>query len=325
MLSVIKWPSGGSRNAIYVFCFFLLLLDLAASFRVEAQSVTSPLVASSRQTRTLADNDVTIAPGDRLTITVFDTPEFSGPVRVSNDGNIDIPLIGTVHVVGLSTTAAANLIREQLISQNFLKDPQVSINFEDFNHSAILLGEVIRPGPVLLNGIRTLWDVIGAAGGVTSDAGSKVTIIHEGKKSSTSVFNLNWNQDLIGQPNPVIYPGDTVQVSRAGVVYVVGEVNQQGGYPITHQRLTVSGVVALAHGIKYTSKASHARLIRTTPSTRIVREIDIPKIIKGEIPDVALQDDDILYVPNSASKVAILRGLQAAVGISSSLIIYRNQ
>ncbi len=188
-------------------------------------------------------------------VTIFDTPELTGPVRVRNDGTVDFPLIGQIYVGGLSASTMANLIRDRLVQGNFLKDPQISVNFQDFtNHSAIILGEVNHPGPVLLSGIHTAWEAIGAAGGITPTAGSKVTIVHKETTAPPTIFEVDWNRDLAGQSNPTISPGDTIQVSRAGIVYVLGEVNRQGGYPIVHQRITVSEVIALADGIKYTSK-----------------------------------------------------------------------
>lgn len=314
-------------GAIRILCIVGAFLSIFCISFLNAQTMVAPLRTPSASSAVpTSHDDVTVVPGDTLSITVFDTPEFSSPVRVSNDGTIDVPLIGKIYVAGLSTTSIANLIRERLIVGNFLINPQVAVNFEDLtNHSAILLGEVTRPGPVPLIGVRRLWEVIGAAGGVTPIAGTKVTILHRGNSPAPSIFSVDWNRDLVGQPDPLISPGDTIQISRAGVVYVLGEVLRQGGYPITHQRMTVSEAIALAEGIKYTSKASHAQLVRSTSSTRVVSELNIPAIIKGKIPDVILQDNDIIYVPNSASKVAILRGLQAAVGITSSVIVYRNQ
>jgi polysaccharide export outer membrane protein len=269
---------------------------------------------------------ISIAPGDMLNITVFDTPELTGPARVNNTGSIDLPLIGSVSVSGLSPANAAALIRQKLMLGNFLKDPQVTINFADLvNHTAVLLGEVSKPGAVFLNGNRTLWEVIGAAGGVSPIAGKKITIVSRAYPSKPEVINIDWGRDLAGQPNPTIHPGDTIQVSRAGVVYVVGQVGRQGGYPITYERLSVSQVVALAEGIKYTSKASHTQLIRHSPTGISVSEVDIPSILQGKSPDVALEDKDILYVPNSVSKVVLTRGIEAAIAVSTSLIILSNQ
>jgi polysaccharide export outer membrane protein len=325
MFSLNKHGARRSRGDIRFLPVAVLSLCLALSVMLRAQGPV-PLATSSSQAFNTSHEDVAIVPGDVLTIIVFDTPELSGPARVSNDGTINFPLIGRVHVGGLSVASAANLIRAQLIHGDFLKDPQIAVNFEDAsNHSAVVLGEIAHPGFVPLTGIRTLWEVVGAAGGVNPTAGEKVTILSRGDNQPPQIFNVDWNRDLVGQPNPVINPGDTVQISRAGIVYVLGEVDRQGGYPINHQHMTISEAIALAGGVKYTSKASHSRLVRSTSSSRVVSDVDVSGIIKGKLPDKVLQDNDIIYVPNSASKVAILRGLQAAVGITSSVIVYRNQ
>jgi polysaccharide export outer membrane protein len=80
----------------------------------------------------------------------------------------------------------------------------------------------------------------------------------------------------------------------------------------------------LARGVKYTSKASKAILVRSSSSGRSIIDIDIPKIIKGQLPDQVLQANDVIYVPNSVSKVVILKGLQAAVSVGSAILIYSN-
>jgi polysaccharide export outer membrane protein len=270
--------------------------------------------------------DAPIIPGDQISIAIFDTPELSGPMRVRNDGTIDFPLLGSIPVSGMNLSSAANLIRDRLISGNFMKDPQVNVSFLDYsNHFATVLGEVSRPGPIPLVGIRSVWDIIGAAGGVTPTAGSRITIFHGGDTLNASVYNVNWGHDLQGQANPTVSPGDTIQVSRAGVVYVLGEVTQQGGYPITHQSLTVAQAIALAGGIKYTSKAGKSQWVHTAGAQKVVTQIDVPSILKGKSPDIILHEDDVLYVPNSVAKVAIIKGLQAAVSITSAVIIYKNQ
>jgi polysaccharide biosynthesis/export protein len=304
----------------------MLLLSLLYIPQSTAQMRGSQVTASPTVEGQSVDA-ISIAPGDMLNLTVFDTPELTGPARVNNTGSIDLPLIGSVSVSGLSPANAAALIRQKLMLGNFLKDPQVTINFADLvNHTAVLLGEVSKPGVVLLNGNRTLWEVIGAAGGVNPTAGKRITVVPRASPSNPEVINIDWGRDLAGQPNPTIHPGDTIQVSRAGIVYVVGQVNRQGGYPITYERLTVSQVVSLAEGIKYTSKAANTQLIHHSSDGGIkVSQVDVPGILQGKIPDVVLEDKDILYVPNSVSKVILSRGVEAAIALSTSLIIVANQ
>ncbi len=68
-----------------------------------------------------------IGAGDLLEMSVFDTPELSGKMRVSNTGDILVPLVGSLHVAGMKAEEAQNLIRQKFIDGGFLKDPQVSV------------------------------------------------------------------------------------------------------------------------------------------------------------------------------------------------------
>jgi polysaccharide biosynthesis/export protein len=291
---------------------------------LDAQASSTPDSLSPRFTTT--EGDALIAPGDLLSITVFDTPEFSGTIRVSNEGNLTLPLVGSLHLEGMSAENAALFIRKKLINENFVKDPQVNVSFVDFiNQSAVVLGEVEKPGAVQILGSRTLWEIIGAAGGITPAAANRVVIIHRSGTSHPQHLDVNFDRDLSTQLNPQIFPGDTIQVPRAGMVYVVGEVGKQGAFPILHEKLTLVQAVSLAEGLKYTSKSNEVRLIRTGTNGREIYKIDVPEVLKGKTPDIELRNDDIVYVPNSAIKVVITRGIVAAIAISSSLAVYRFQ
>jgi polysaccharide export outer membrane protein len=309
-------PPGVSLAVSAAVC---LCLQSVLSYALYAQETPSspPLTQF-----TTTNGDAPISPGDLLAISVFDTPEFTGTMRVSNEGNLSLPLIGSVHVAGLTAPRAAQVIRDMLVNGNFLKDPQVSVAFVDFiSQSAVVLGEVRVPGAIPVLGSRTLWQVIAAAGGVNPTAGQRVTIIHRKDPTHPEVVKINWGLDLANQPNPQVAPEDTVQVSRAGIAYVVGEVGRQGGYPFTNEGMTLAQVITLAEGVKYTSKASKARLIRKTASGRLIFEVNIPSLLQGKASDIALQNDDIIYVPNSVSKVVITRGIESAITVAGSLAI----
>jgi polysaccharide biosynthesis/export protein len=294
-----------------------------------------PSTAHSQETRqspsltpqyTISNGDAVISPGDLLAVAVFDTPEISGTMRVSNEGNLTLPLIGSIHIVGLTASNAAGLIREKLISGRFLKDPQVSVSFVDFlNQSALVLGDVAKPGPVPILGSRTLWEVVGAAGGANATAANKVIIIRRTDPSHPLQLSMDWDRNLSDQPNPEVSFGDTVQIPRAGIVYVVGDVGRQGAFPILHESMTMLQAVSLAEGVKFTAKSSQARLIRMTPNGRQISLVDIPGLLSGRIADFSLQNNDILYVPNSVSKIVITRGLEAAIAVVTSLTVFRFQ
>ncbi len=123
--------------------------------------------------------------------------------------------------------------------------------------------------------------------------------------------------------NPEILPGDTIFVERTGIVYVVGDVAHPGGFPMDHDgQLTILQAVALAQGTNPTAAKGSARLIRTTPQGRQEIPINLKKILTAKATDLALQDNDILFVPSSAAKTA-LKDFESALPTASAASIYR--
>jgi len=126
--------------------------------------------------------------------------------------------------------------------------------------------------------------------------------------------------------NVVVHPGDVVKVSRAGIVYVVGEVKKPGGFILkTNENITVLQALALSEGLLKTSAKSRARIIRTDESSGTRREIpvDLGKILAGKTAEPRLLPRDILFVPASGGKAAFYKSAEAAVSIVSGVIIFR--
>ncbi len=126
--------------------------------------------------------------------------------------------------------------------------------------------------------------------------------------------------------NMTVRPGDVVKVPRAGIVYVVGEVNKPGGFVLqNNETISVLQALALAQGTTHTSAISHARIIRTDPLTGRRTEIpmNLGKIVSGKRPDALLQPKDIVFVPNSAAKTVFYRGSAAALQTAAGVAIYK--
>lgn len=137
-------------------------------------------------------------------------------------------------------------------------------------------------------------------------------------------------KDLLetGDPrhNIPVYPGDIVKVTRAGVVYVVGEVNKPGGFVLrTNEHISVLQAIALGEGLTRTAAKGQARIIRTDEESGERTEIplDLGKVLAGKVPDPFLQPKDIVFVPNSAARSALYRGAEAAISIASGVLIWR--
>jgi polysaccharide export outer membrane protein len=119
-----------------------------------------------------------------------------------------------------------------------------------------------------------------------------------------------------------LQPGDTVIVPRAGIVYVLGEVNRPGGYVMNSTGgITVLQIVAVAGGTTHVASAGKTRLLHKTESGFKEERIDLKKLLRGQVHDVAVRDEDILFVPSSAIKQALNASSLAAVAASTA--IYR--
>jgi polysaccharide biosynthesis/export protein len=126
--------------------------------------------------------------------------------------------------------------------------------------------------------------------------------------------------------NVLVYPGDVVKVPRAGLVYVVGEVKKAGGFVLkSNENISVLQAIALAEGLTRTSSSSFARIIRTSEATgqRTEIRIDVNKILAGKKADPMLEPRDILFIPNSAARSALFRGMEAALSIGTGVAVYR--
>jgi len=126
--------------------------------------------------------------------------------------------------------------------------------------------------------------------------------------------------------NIPVHPGDIVKVTRAGIVYVVGEVKKPGGFVLRrNENITVLQALALAEGLTRTSLKSQARIIRTDQTTnkRIEIPLDLGKILASKTPDPLLQPKDIIFVPDSSAKSAFYRGAEAVVSTATGVAIYR--
>jgi protein involved in polysaccharide export with SLBB domain len=237
---------------------------------------------------------------------------------------------------------------EQLLIENgLISHPQVSVFVKEQNSAPVtvvgavnhtMVYQVVRP--------TTLLEVLTAAGGIADTAGSVVIVTRPVHSSSAKVEPTSATidpapeekkitirlQDLLESGDSVynipIYGGDTVTVPPAGIVYVLGfGIAQPGGYVLqSHgEQITVLKAVALAHGLTNFAKADAAVIMRNNPTTgqKDAIPVQIKKIENHKINDVPLQSNDMLYVPDSKGMKALTRGTEAALGIGSSIAVYR--
>ena len=309
---------------ILLICLWALGLHGQTPAGSEAsQPSPSPKQASSSPSPPLlANSNVKLGVGDLIEVSVFGVPELATKARVSGSGDIYLPLIDYVHVGGLTTDEAQELIQKRLEDGGFVHEPHVSIFVDESASQAItMVGEVNHPGPYPAIGERRLFDMISAAGGLTDKAGREVTIDRRDNPDKKIELQLSANLVDDTQNNVEVLPGDTIIVSRAGIVYVVGDVQHPSGFVLGDDPLTVLKALALAGGSTRTSALNKTRILRKTPNG--VQEIPVPlkKVLYAKAPDVPLVKGDVLFVPGSSAKAAAYRSADAAMSLSTALAV----
>ena len=265
-----------------------------------------------------------IGGGDLLRISVFGVKDFDVETRVSARGNISVPLIGDVQVAGLTTDEAQAVIEKRLIDGQFMLHPQVSVFAKEYATQGVsVLGEVQKPGIYPLLGSHGLFEVLSMAGGTTQKSGPTVTITHRSRPNDPVPVKLG-EVGKSADANLEILPGDTIFVSKAGIVYVVGEVKNPSGIVIENgSDMTVLKAIAIAGGVSPTAAVNSAKLIRRSPNGTEETSIPLKKIFAAKVTDLKLQPEDIVFVPSSAAKSVGRRGLEAVLQAATGVAIYR--
>jgi polysaccharide export outer membrane protein len=259
--------------------------------------------------------------GDLITVHLYGTLDYAPTVRVSLDGSIQLPLIGLVHVEGLSLHEAQDLIAERLSSAGMYRDPQVSIQItESPNQVVTITGEMHGVIP-LVGGQKRLFDVLAAAGGLPVTASHSITINRPGV-AGPIIVDLGTNPATSALNDVPIFAQDTIVVARVGVIYLLGAFRVQGPIPLQQNSpLTLMQAAAIGGGPGWEGKANDLRIIRTVGLERKFVTVDIKKVFNGHAPDPVLQTDDIVFLPTSAMKAAIKGGgIATALGIASTAL-----
>ncbi|HWF38653.1 MAG TPA: polysaccharide biosynthesis/export family protein [Candidatus Acidoferrales bacterium] len=296
-----------------------------------------------------------IGVGDLLHIDVFDVPELSRDVRVSDTGDIGYPLIpGKIKAAGFTHFQLEQEMEQLLVENGLVSHPQVTVFVREQTSQPIsIVGAVMHPMVYQVVRPTTLLEMLAMAGGIADTAGSEIKITRTRhtdepalKTTSASMSTADTDsetngdqqvitihlQDLLESGNAVynipVYGGDVISVPAAGMVYVMGAgVAQAGGYVLSSrgEQITVLKAVALAHGLNGYAKPDSSVIMRNNPVTgqRDTIPVRIKKIENRKADDVVMKPNDILYIPDSAGKKALARGAEAAIGIGTGAAIYR--
>jgi len=321
-------------------------------------------------------HDYVIGAGDLLQVEVFEVPELSREVRVSQTGSIGIPLVPVrLLVAGLTETQAEQKIAEVLEANGLVAHPRVTVNAKERRSKPItVVGAVGHAMVYQMDGPVTLLEVLAQAGGIANDAGDSIIITrpvqaaaHEQTPTDSSeppeigpvaappakvdglaksdasqsatpsaapahapnaiTINLNELVENGDATNNIqMQAGDIVTVPHAGIVYVLGAVSRPGGFVLSNDRGQMSAlkILALAGGLNRTAKSDHAIIIRKDNLGKQHEvALNLKKVAKLQSEDVQLQPSDILFVPDSGAKQALVRAAELGVALGTGVLLYR--
>ncbi len=397
-----------SRLGAWMLCLVsTALLAALVALPASAQTVES-FAQTNDRIRSLAAfsraalaHDYVIGNGDLLAVQVFDVPELSREIRVSQSGTIGLPLVRVrLHVSGLTELQAELKIAEVLEADGLVSHPEVSVAVKEKKSKPItVVGAVMHPMVYQADRQLTLLEILAEAGGIAGDASDSVIVTRAESDpsddtstpppispedaaltpvalgsaatpaasqpilpssaapavskssaqagagssalsatasdapsvppplSTTITVNLNEILETGNTSNNIaLMPGDIVTVPHAGIVYALGAVNRPGGFAVSNDRgqLTTLKLLSLAGGLDRTAKSDRAVIVRKDASGQQREvEVDLKRVMKFESEDVRLLSSDILYVPKSGVKQALIRTGELTLAVGTGVVIYR--
>jgi len=321
------------------------LAQIESSKQVKAMN--ERILMSSLSSKRDPYRDYKIGPEDLLEINVFEVEKLNKTVRVSSQGNISLPLLGIIRVKDLAAYELEKEIRD-LLAEKYLQDPQVSVFIKEYrNQQVSVIGAVEKPGLYDFKGQKTILDVLAMAGGLAGhpkeNAGPLLFLIRpprledeaarekkDSDEQTPKTFVIDLEQLLIEGDLTLNLPlthGDVINIPSSGKIFVGGEVNRPGGFPLTGRKMTVGQAITMAGGLKTEAAGSEAKIFRYSGKgpEKEVLSLNIYAIQKGEAEDPYLKENDILIVPKHGLK-ALLTGFRDTVkgffGVGVSLATY---
>jgi polysaccharide biosynthesis/export protein len=304
---------------------------------VQQPAQTSPAQAAVESFRPA----YTLGPGDQIAINAFEVEEISDkPFRIDTEGNVDLPLLGKIHVDGMTVEQFEADLKNRL--KTIVRQPQVVVRIVVYRSEPVFFEGLFKvTGIVPLQGRRSLVDMLQAIGGTLPNASHRIKVTRRlefgkiplpnavedpDKKVSTVEISMGSLRDNVNPAEDIVLqPYDVISVDRAEMVYVNGEVGRVGGFELGERdSIGVAQLITMVGGLNRDADAKKARVLRPILNTAKRAEIplNLKNIMLGKENDFPLLPNDILTVPRGVSKGAIAGKVAIyAVPIATSLIV----
>lgn len=269
---------------------------------------------------------------DLLLIRVYDSPDLTRTVRVSQDGTIRLPMLkATIPVIGLLPVEIEKAVADSLKRDGLLVDPFVTVSVSEYHSRPISVNGAVKT-PVIFQAVGKvrLLDALARANGLAPEAGGEIIVTRPngdtGVQSVTRVPVKALYEGSDPQLNLTLLGDEEIRVPSVGSVVVTGNVREPGVYPVQDAgTTTVLTAIAQAKGLGDFQPKLVYILRPDDQGTRHEIEVDLQSILKRKKEDVVLQAKDMLYIPtNNRAKVTqqVITALTGSAQSAGTALVY---
>jgi polysaccharide biosynthesis/export protein len=240
--------------------------------------------------------DYQLGAGDVVRFNVFQQPDLSVEVRISEGGTISFPLIGLIKIGGLTASQAEALVAQRLKAGNYIQNPQIALNVMQFRSVQVsVLGQVTRPGryPLEQNTMR-LTEVLAMAGGIIPGGGADSVVVmteKNGKSERLEIDLVDMFASVDRAKDVQIKGCDSLYVNRAPIYYVYGQSQRAGSYPVD-RGMTMAQGIAKAGGVTLRGTERNFRVQRKNAS-------GVAEWVEGSKLEDLVRPDDLIFIRES--------------------------
>jgi polysaccharide export outer membrane protein len=313
------WMGGAQASSTEALPFDVIDLTPTSVVAFRPNSVDKPSATSNLS----AGGRISVAPGDVLRVRIFEPYAGSifptiqqpgadlGTQRVTDQGTINIPYVGTVAVAGLDLGQIEQRIAEK--AKGKAQDPQVIVEFvADRSHTVMVSGDVKQPGRIsILDNVRSVVDAINRAGGPyasSSQGGSQSNQLEVLVRRHGQVILLaQWSDLLAGADIPIEKNDEIVVRPNARTYTVLGAVTKAGNVEMTKLNLNLLEALGSVGGL-IDERANKTGVfvfrmgdIQSNPGARArVFRLDLQQPVSIFVAQqFGVQPRDVLYVTNA--------------------------
>lgn len=236
--------------------------------------------------------DYHVGAGDKLNVHVYDEPDLSGEVLVSEGCTVTLALVGRLSVCGLTPTEIEHLVTDAYAG-DYLVNPTIAVKVVDYRSQRIdVMGEVNKRGPMFLERPTSVVEVVSLAGGPTAENVVNVEVY----SADGTVASYDLNALTASVASVMVQAGDRVVLKPGEVVFVEGEIKRPGSVTLS-EGLTVTQALALAGGPDEYANLRRV-LVRRADGSQV--RVNVQRVHRGAEDDLVLAADDYLIVPRGA-------------------------